>query len=91
MFPVASVDVQVTMTTSTKQSACFKLSEAMMVRDAKLKIRKKLNVLPCNQRLLCTGKKLKDYCKLSDYTGLPDWPHLQLIASTSSLCSSGRA
>ena len=80
LYLVASVNVQV-MVLSSENSVSLKLNEAMTVQAAKFTISKKLGIQPYQQKLLCTGKKLKDHLTLSHYSGLPEWPSLQLIES----------
>ena len=81
MHLVASINIQVTVL-SSERSVSLKMNETMTVDAAKFMISKKLSILPYQQKLLCTGKKLKGHLTLSHYNGLPEWPNLQLIEST---------
>ena len=80
VYFVATINVQV-MVSSSEVSVSLKLNEAMTVEAAKFRIGKKLGILPYQQKLLCTGKKLRDRLTLSHYNKLAEWPNLQLIES----------
>ena len=66
---------------SSETSISLKLHESMTVDAVKFMISKKLSIQPYQQKLLCTGQKLKGHLTLSHYNRLPEWPNLQLIES----------